>query len=167
MYVPYSSFLALLLVLATGCSHPHKNPFLQGLPLREFEQSGPMVVYNKNNLFDYINGEAAVYLPLGFDLLYTCTYQKKEGGALIIADVYEMNTPDGARAVLKRFSQEGGGQIQNLGDSGWRDNSVVLFQRDRYYLKLFSDPSPDNEVKATLQDMLNLSRALDVLVREH
>ena len=156
----------LFLLSALACSHPHKNLFLDGLPLKGFEQAGPLVVYNKRNLFDYMNGEAEVYLPAGFRLLYTQIYQKKDAGSRMIADVFDMGTLDGARTVFKKFSEEGGSQVHDLGDAAWTDNWVVMFRRGRYYLKEYRDPSPENEVKPTLQDMLGLSRALDGVLKQ-
>ncbi len=158
--------ILLFLLSALACSHFHINPFLEGLPLKGFEQAGPVVVYNKRNLFDYMNGEAEVYLPSGFKLLYTQIFQTKEAGARMIVDVFDMGTPDGARTVFKKSVQEGGSQIHDLGDAAWTDNWAVLFCRGRYYLKVYRDPSPENEIKPTLQDMLDLSRALDGVLKQ-
>jgi hypothetical protein len=157
--------IVLFLLSGLACSHPHINPFLEGLALKGFEQQGPVVVYNKTNLFDYINGEAEVYLPSGFKLLYTQIYQREEDGARMVVDVFDMGTADGARTVFKKYVQEGGLQIHDLGDDAWTDNWVVLFYRGSYYLKVYRDPSPENEVKPTLHDMLDLSQALDGVLK--
>jgi hypothetical protein len=159
MRMPPRQFLLLLLFLLS-CSHAYKNPFLEGFPMKEFEQAGPVTVYNRSNLFDYVNGEADVYLPLGFKVLYTQTYETKDTGARMIVDAYDMGGPDGARAVLQKFVEQGGPQVQDLGDAAWRAYGLLLIQRDRYYLRVFADPSPENEVKPTLQEMLDLGRAI-------
>jgi hypothetical protein len=80
---------------------------------------------------------------------------------LCIVDVFDMGTLDGAETVFKKFSEEGGFQFRGLGDAAWTDNWVLLFRRGGYYLKVYPDPSPENEVKPTLQDMLDLSRTID------
>jgi hypothetical protein len=160
------AWIIILFVFATGCGHSPKNPFLEGLPLKGFEQAGPLTVYNKTTLFDYVNGEAEVFLPLGFTLLYTQTYQRKETGVRTMVEVYDMRSREGATSVLKKFVQDGGSQSQDLGESRWMGNGVVLFQRGRYYVKMFSDPSPENEVKPTLPDLFSLGRLIDDLLRE-
>jgi hypothetical protein len=158
---PWRYSFILFLLGALACSHAPKNPFLEGLPLKGFEQAGPLAVYNRRNLFDYMNGEAEVYLPAGFRLLYTQVYEKKDVGSRMVADVFDMGTPDGAETVFRKFSEEGGSRVRGLGDAAWTDNWVVLFRRGGYYLKVYADPSPENEVKPTLQDILDLSRTID------
>lgn len=148
-------------LVAGGCVVLRENPFLKGLGSKAFEQTGPVTVYNNSSIFDYINGEAEVYLPLGFQLLYVLSYQKLETEALIVVDAYDMGTSVGAQGIFKKYTAEGGSAIQGLGESAWTDTYLVLFRRGKYFLRVSPHPTPDSGAEPVPQDMLKLSRALD------
>jgi len=151
----------LVILWSGGCCLSQINPFLKGFDLKGFEQASPMIVYNRTNLFDYINGEAEVYLPLGFQLLYSQRYRKQEDDSLIIVDVYDMATPEGAQDVFEKYIPKGGSAIQAIGASAWTDDYFVLFWRNNYFFRVWPDPAPISEKKPQLQDMIKLSQAID------
>ena len=153
--------LLLAVVWSVSCHMPPPNPFLKGVNFEGFEQASALVVYNKGTIFDYINGEAEVYLPFGFQLLYSQSYRERETGAQMIVDAYDMGTPGGAEGIFGRYTQEGRSEIQGLGESAWTDGHIVLFTRGRYFLRVWSDPSPEPEMKPGLEDLLELGRAMD------
>ena len=75
---------------------------------RDFEQAGPLTVYNRTNLFDYMNGEAETYLPFGFRLLYVSIFSNGKTDSRMVLEIYDMSTPEGAGGILKKYSSEGG-----------------------------------------------------------
>lgn len=149
------------MLFISGCQDSLSNPFLKGLELKGFEQATPLVVYNRNNIFDYINGEAEVYFPFGFQLLYSQIYKKNESDIRILVDVYDMGTYLGAKGVFEKYTQQGGSVIRGLGDSGWTDQYMVLFIHERYFFRVWPDPSSDPELMPTLKDLLDLSHSID------
>lgn len=153
------AFLTLLL----SCSPPKTNPLLESPKLKSFEQAGPLTVYNRANLFDYMNGEAEAYLPLGFRLLYMSVYRTEKTESRMVLEIYDMSTPEGAGAILKQYSTEGGASQSGIGEAAWSDKGIVLFRQGNYFGRLFPDPSPDNEVRPTLQEMLDLAREMVLL----
>ena len=162
-----SFFVFLTFALSLfACSHSHTNIFIEGLTLKDFEQAGPLVVYNKINLYHYIDGEADVYLPFGFKLLYTQTYRHRQTGAQIMAEVYDMSTKDGAASVFSKFILEQGSLIPHLGETAWTGSGMVLLHRDQYYLKLYADPSPEHEVKPSPEELVGLSFVIDQAIKE-
>jgi hypothetical protein len=150
------AFLALLL----SCSLPRPNSLLEGPKLKSFEQAGPLTIYNRANLFDYMNGEAEAYLPFGFRLLYASVYRTEKTDSRMVLELYDMSTPEGAGAILKKYSSEGGSSLSGIGDAAWSDKGIVLFRQGNYFVRIFPDPSPDNEVRPTQQEMLDLAREM-------
>ena len=148
------------LILLFSCSFPRPNPFLEGPKLKHFEQTGPLTVYNRVNLFDYMNGEAETYLPLGFRLLYVNIYRTEKTDSRMVLETYDMSTLEGAGAILKQYSTEGGSILPGIGDSAWADKGIVLFRQGNYFVRIFPDPSPENEVRPTMQEMLDLAREM-------
>ena len=151
---------AIVLLSLLSCSPPKTNPLLESPKLKSFEQAGPLTVYNRANLFDYMNGEAEAYLPLGFRLLYVNIYRTEKTDSRMVLEIYDMSTPEGAGAILKKYSSEGGSSLPGIGDAAWADKGIVLFRQGKYFVRIFPDPSPENEVRPTMQEMLDLAREI-------
>jgi hypothetical protein len=151
-------FLSLL-----SCSFPRPNPLLEGPKLKDFRQAGPLTVYNRANLFDYMDGEAEAYLPLGFRLLYVSIFSHEKTDSRMVVEIYDMSTHEGAVGILKKYSGEGGSSLAGIADAAWADKGIVLFIQANYFVRIFPDPSPENEVKPTAQEMLDLAREMMLL----
>jgi hypothetical protein len=156
VYVGLAFFLTLF-----SCAPPKPTPLIEGPKLKNFEQVGPLTVYNRANLFDYMNGEADAYLPLGFRLLYVSLYSTEKTDSRMVLETYDMSTAEGASAILGKYSSEGGFTVPEIGDGAWSDKGIVLFRQGNFFVRLFPDPSPENQVRPTLQEMLDLARATD------
>jgi len=152
------AFLTLLL----SCSLPKPNPLLEGPKLKGFEQAGPLTVYNRTNLFDYMNGEAEAYLPFGFRLLYVSIFSNEKTDSRMVLEIYDMSTPQGAGGILKEYSSEGGSGLPGIGDAAWADKGIVLLRQRNYFVRIFPDPSPENEVRPTMLEMIDLAREIAV-----
>jgi hypothetical protein len=150
---------ALCLILFS-CELPRPNPLLEGPKVKSFEQAGPLTVYNRTNLFDYMNGEAEAYLPFGFRLLYVIVFRTKETDSRMVLEIYEMSTPEEASGILKKYSSEGGSSLPGTGDAAWADKGIVLFKQGNYFVRIFPDPSPENQVKPTIQEMIAVAREI-------
>lgn len=157
--------LALSLVL-TGCHHlPRENKILESSPIRGFEQVGPITVYNKTTLFDFMDGEAVVYFPLGFRLLYTQVYRNETTDARILVEIYDMSSPDGSRDVYEYYSDQEGSVVDGIGESAWTDKWLLLFRRQIHFVRLSPDPLPEYPENPTEEEMLSLARQIDSLLR--
>jgi len=158
IYVGAIVFLSLL-----ACSFPRPNPLLEGPNLKDFEQAGPLTVYNRTNLFDYMNGEAETYLPFGFRLLYVSVVRTGKSDSRMVLEIYDMSTPEGAGGILRKYSNGGGTSLHGIGDAAWADKGIVLLRQGNYFLRIFPDPSPESEVRPTMQEMLDLARQMVLL----
>jgi hypothetical protein len=154
---------AIVLLSLLSCSLPKANPLLEGPKLKGFEQAGPLTVYNRTNLFDYMNGEAEAYLPFGFRLLYVSIFSNEKTDSRMVLEIYDMSTPQGAGGILKEYSSEGGSGLPGIGDAAWADKGIVLLRQRNYFVRIFPDPSPENEVKPTMQEMIDLARQIVLL----
>jgi len=152
--------LVLLCLSLLSCSLPRPNPLLEGPKLKSFEQAGPLTIYNRANLFDYMNGEAEAYLPLGFRLLYVNIYRTEKTDSRMVLEIYDMSTPEGAGAILKKYSTQGGSSLSGIGEAAWADKGIVLFRQGNYFVRIFPDPSPENDVRPAMQEMLDLAREI-------
>jgi hypothetical protein len=104
-----------------------------------------------------MNGEAEAYLPFGFRLLYLSIFSTEKTDSRMVLEIYDMSTPQGASGILKRYSGEGGSSLPAIGDAAWSDEGIVLLRQKNYFVRIFPDPSPENEVKPTMQEMIDLA----------
>jgi len=78
----------------------------------------------------------------------------------MVLEIYEMGTSEGSADILKKYSGETGATLPAIGDAAWADKGIVLFRQGKYFVRIFPDPSPENEVKPTMQEMLDLAREM-------
>ena len=164
LHILFLSIVVIAVSLSIGCCPRHENPFLHGLGLKQFVQRGPTEVYNRDNIFDYMDGEAEAYLPLGFRLLYTERYRKPGTDKLILVEIYDMGSSNGAGGIFDVYSQKGGRKVEGIGSAAWTDNSLILFWRSRYFFRVGPDPSAETEATPDLKDLFELSRNIDHVV---
>jgi hypothetical protein len=159
------SISALVLSLfLTACALPRLNNILESEPVNGFEQVGPTTVYNKTNLFDFINGEVVVYFPLGFRLLYTKSYMSQANDALVLVEIYDMGSSEGSLGVYDYYSEREGSIIPGIGDAAWTDKWLILFRRNGYFVRISPDPVPDYPERPADEEMIALARHIDDLL---
>jgi hypothetical protein len=96
----------------------------------------PVNLYDRDTLFEHINGEAELYIPYGFDMLATVTYVNRSNPEVwLIADVYRMGSlldAFGIYANYRRAKAEG----VTIGGDGFILPSQLMFYQDRYFVRL-------------------------------
>jgi hypothetical protein len=110
-----------------------------------------------------MNGEAEAYLSFGFRLLYVSIFRTEKTDSRMVLEIYDMGTPQGAGGILKKYSSEGGSSLSGIGDAAWADKGIVLLRQGNYFMRIFPDPSPENEVKPAMQEMIDLAREIVLL----
>ena len=141
------------------------------LPARMVAQSAASS-YNSDNLYQYIDGGADVYLLYDFKALLHQDF--KSGGTEVTADVYEMGNPEDAFGI---YSSERSASYTFLpiGAEGYRSDGILNFLAGQYYVKLSgSGPNADTllgQFARLLSSRIGGSRALPALLakfpREH
>ena len=167
--LPASFGILALAALVSGCLAARQPksmnavPWLTlGLKLPGFAQEGPVVTYNTTNIFDYIDGEAELYLPNGFVELKTTGFRKENGGPLLAADFYDMTGEKGARAVFRRFAEQvKGTKIQGLGDEAFTDGLMLRMRRGRFFIRILPSDSASEKVYPKPEDLVLLARRID------
>lgn len=118
---------------------------------------GKVTLFQKDTLFDHINGEAELYFPYGFAELATATYTNTVNPDLaVVADVYKMGSLLDAFGIYSNYRRsDDTGEIK-VGAEGFVSSSQLLFYQDRYFVRISVSgaSSLDPEV------LLALSRAI-------
>jgi hypothetical protein len=93
-------------------------------------------LFNKDNLFDHINGEAELYFPYGFEVLATATYVNRRNPELwIIADVYKMGSLIDAFGIYSNYRKTNASWV-TIGAEGFVSSSQLTFYQDRYFVRI-------------------------------
>ena len=141
------------------------------LPGRAVPQ-GDASTYDAENLYQYIDGGADIYLLYDFKTLLHQDF--KSAAAEVTVDIYQMGNPEDAFGI---YSSERSTNYKFLpiGAEGYRAEGILNFLEGRYYVKLSgSGPSADallDQFARLLSTRIGGSRALPSLLtslpREH
>jgi hypothetical protein len=105
--------------------------------------------YNRDNLFNLVDGQADSFFAYGFEKVAVQRYQN-EAGTLLNAEIWELATPADAYGL---FSAGRTGALAAIGNEGDSDPGRRLaFWQDRYFASLnATQPVPDETLQAFAQ----------------
>jgi acyl-CoA synthetase (AMP-forming)/AMP-acid ligase II len=93
-------------------------------------------LFDKDTLFDHINGEAELYFPYGFDSLATANYvNRKDKELSVVADIYKMASVLDAFGIYSNYRKANNTWI-TIGAEGFVSPSQLMFYQDRYFIRL-------------------------------
>ena len=102
----------------------------------EWALDGKVELYDKDTLFNHINGEAELYFPYGFESLASANYVNKKNPDLsLVADVYRMASVLDAFGIYSNYRKQTSVRAA-VGAGGFVSPSQLLFYQDRYFVRL-------------------------------
>ena len=118
---------------APGCVPKKLLNFLAApLPAQAAAQDPPSF-YKPDNLYQYIDGAADLFLLYDFRILLHQDF--KSGKAEVTVDVYDMGTPEDAFGMYAA-ERSPSYNFAAIGTEGYRNEGILNFLQDRYYVKL-------------------------------
>jgi len=97
---------------------------------------GKVALFDKDSLFDRVNGESELYFPYGFEVLAYARYEKKKDRSIAIdADVYTMGSLLDAFGMFSNYRRKDAADA-GVGAEGTITPSQLLFYQDRYLVRL-------------------------------
>jgi hypothetical protein len=105
-------------------------------------------VYDRETLYDYIDGGAELYLSYGFSRVVTRKYVR-DGEPDILVDVFDMTASDNAFGV---FSHSREVVDNKFGQGSQYTEGLLLFWKGRYYVSILASPETDAS-KRTVFDL--------------
>jgi hypothetical protein len=148
---PLSTVFALFLSLSTSCGFLWATDTSietmipqQGF-LKEWVMEGKVKLYTADNLYTYINGEAEMYMPFGFQALGTALYVKTGNPDTgLVIDVYKMGSPLDAFGIYSYYRDPDADDAK-AGTDGFIDESQMMFYKDRYFVRLAASGASNPE----------------------
>ena len=101
-------------------------------------QSNPKLEsFGPDNLWDYINGQAAMYLDYGFQHLVTTEYTSLDGSRSTAVELYEMQSPNHAFGIYAA-ERSPSDNFVTMGVQGYLGDYYLNFWKGPYYVKLIA-----------------------------
>ena len=114
------------------------------------------VTYDRETIFDYINGAGEVYRSYAFKDVLVGQYQEPAGGALNV-EIFDMGTPEDAYGVFSYAREE---ERTGIGVAFESRGSVLCFWQDRFYVCVAKEPGTDAPDTALEEMARGLSQGL-------
>jgi len=128
-----------LIIHAIGCNTaPDIQHALTGNSVGQFTRPNPARTYNADTLFEYIDGEAEIYLNRGFEKLYVFRYKKGNDGREYIVDAYDLGTPENARGIHENFKTRHSRPVTGAGPSATTDGLTVNMNYGPYFIRILA-----------------------------
>jgi hypothetical protein len=106
-----------------------------GIEAPGWERTGEPRVFNADNLWEYVDGDAERYVAAGMLRLRTADFRLKAGELEAVVDVYGMRDAQGARAVLQ--SESGSGTFSAaVGDEARSHATGLTFRVGGYFVRV-------------------------------
>lgn len=134
---------------------------------------GNVTLFDKESLFDRINGESELFFPYGFEVLAYARYESRQNPKIAIdMDVYQVGSLLDAFGLFSIFRRQDDAEAA-IGTGGTISPSQLFFYQDHYFVRLqvTGTTSVDQEALRSCAGSLSRNlpaagarpRALDVL----
>ena len=159
MYVYRKSILLILvlnLVFVSGLMLFGETQEIKSPEIKGFTLKGKPSYYTPDNLYEYINGAADLYLNFKFKKLSVFEYRNKSKGAITV-DIYEHKDINNGFGIYCS-EKPSDGNFLNIGTEGYYETGVLNFFKGRYYTKISCFGVKKNEKSILTELAKNFSK---------
>ncbi len=142
--------LILFLLIAFSLSGKNfstlRELFPPAMHLDNFKLDGEVVYYDRDNLWEYINGAAPGYVAYGFQELATFVVLTPDEKYDYAVDIYDMGDSLNAFGI---FSQETSveGRTSDFGSACFQSAGNIYFWTNRFYVKLMAYDNSEESLR--------------------
>jgi len=122
--------LSLILFPLSICAQGVTFPTLNG-----WKSDGKVQVFNKDNLYEHIDGAAEFYLSYGFESLQVASW--KSDGSELTVEVYDHGDPLHAFGIYS-IERSAKAETGPIGLEGYSDAATLNFVTGKFYVKINS-----------------------------
>lgn len=142
-------FMILLFIFAENAMALSLDQIFELLP-REFDgwkKAEKPVIYNKDTLYDYIDGGAELYIAYNFKEVLAVKYEKGEDSEIVV-DFFDMGSSYDAFGIFSHGREE---ENEKLGQGAEYNSGLLTFWKDRYYVSILAYPETDEKKNVVLK----------------
>jgi hypothetical protein len=134
-------------LIIINCSGAKVADFYQSFPteINGWEAKTGDKVYGRENLYDYVDGGAELYLTYDFKQVFARKYMKPQSRDIIL-DVYEMGNDAFGLFSIEREDDDIG-----IGEDSEYGGGLLRFWKGRYFVSIISSAKDKNSQTAALE----------------
>lgn len=152
--------IALLAITFAGAGQEAPRTLLPETCSSGWIPDGRAKVYTPQNLYEYIDGEAELYLSYGFKHLVTAFYRKAGAKSTgLVVNVYRMGSLLDAFGIYSNYRSPSNEPLQ-VGAEGFADDSQLMYYQDRYFVQIMGSGSPVPDRSAFVSCAAAISKRL-------
>lgn len=106
-------------------------------------KKGAPAVYTEDNLYEYIDGAAEIFLSYDFQSLSSLTYENGPGSFSV--DIYRHSTEKNGFGIYSQEKPQKNGDFMAIGTEGYYEKGVLNFLKGCYYVKISGYDLGDND----------------------
>jgi hypothetical protein len=131
-----------LILLLTGCGdEPTGMTALFPNSPAGWTETGTIQIFDRENLFDLVDGQAEAFFAYGFEQVAVQSYENGDGATLRVT-IWQLATPADAYGL---FTTNAFGTPVDIGNGGNAEpGQRLVFWQERYYVDLFASPPLDD-----------------------
>jgi hypothetical protein len=135
-----TSLLIITVLLAAGTAPATDKAMIKRMPspacAKGWVMDGKVALFDKNSLFDRINGEAELFFPYGFEVLAYARYESRQNPKIAIdIDVYQVGSSLDAFGLFSTFRRKDDAEA-SIGTDGTISPAQLAFYQDKYFVRL-------------------------------
>ncbi|MFG1691771.1 DUF6599 family protein, partial [Gemmatimonadota bacterium] len=137
--------LVLLAILGAGLpgcgeSEPDSAAMLLPESISDWVREDPTITYDRETIFDYINGAGEVYRSYAFSQVVVARYQRPGIDAFTV-ELFDMGNAEDAYGVFSYAREQ---EEMGIGGGFERRGSILCFWQDRYYVCVAAEERADD-----------------------
>jgi Family of unknown function (DUF6599) len=115
-------------------------------------------VYNRDDIFDYLDGAGELYLAFDFRFVFVKEYTKPDAPSIVV-EIYQMSSSADAYGI---YTQDTDGQEVRLGQDALYGAGLLRFWKDKIFVRVMAD----RETPDAKEAVMKLGGAIDAAVAE-
>lgn len=135
------------------------SPELLSLEVPGFTLKSKPAHYSADNLYEYINGAADLYLNYFFNKLSVFEYRNKQKGSITI-DIYEHKDINNGFGIYSS-EKPSEGDFLKIGTEGYYEQGILNFFKGKFYVKISSFGIKENEKNILTKVAENFSKQFE------
>jgi hypothetical protein len=113
-------------------------------------------IYNRQTLFEYINGGAEIYLTYRFQEVFVRTFERKNNAPITI-EIFDMVKPEEAFGI---FTFERESEDIGIGQGSEYSDGLLRFWKNHFFISLLAEEETDSSKTAIMKLAKSIDHAL-------
>lgn len=142
------TLLMLMALITPDMADTTQNMALQFLPraIHGWKAAIKAEIYNRETIYDYMNGAGEIYLAYRFSELLVRRYSKPRNPDIIV-EIFDMDSPEDAFGVFSHGQGREKGE-RDIGEDSEYGGGLLCFWKDKFYVCIYAERETSTSKRA-------------------